>query len=52
MDRSEGNNKICVLLYHFPGSGEGSQSVELISKYSIVAEEAQTESDDQEMPNA
>lgn len=37
MDKSEGNAKICVLFYHFPGGDNGE--ITLISKYSIVAEE-------------
>lgn len=49
MDKSEGNTKVCVLFYHFPDVVEGSsQSIELVSKFSIVGEEAQTESDNQE----
>lgn len=37
MDESEGNTKVCVLLYHFPDHVEGSsQSIELVSKFSIV----------------
>lgn len=40
MDKSEGNTKVCVLLYHFPDHIEGSsQSIELVSKFSIVGEE-------------
>lgn len=48
MDKSEGNAKICVLLYHFPGSGEEPQSIELISKCSIVAEEIEEENNENE----
>lgn len=40
MDKSEGNIKACVLFYHLPDHVEGSsQSMELVSKCSIVGEE-------------